>query len=767
MKTYKITLIGTAISIALASQNSFAQDQNLLITNNTTINEDINIVLNEKQGNLIKNVLSAQNSGKDVTANLNGKNINVTVNDANTNVTNSNVFISALNASSFNNIKGSTVINAGSDNTSNININMDIRSADKNGNKNYAIGVWAYKNGVTNTNINPDGQKGGVINLKADNLNIDVKSDGGAYGLCVQNSTSLAGPEPNADNRSTINILAKNTHINVVSGLNNEGNGLVAMSQGRIFANSGNLFVKADNVILARGDAVIEINKNNNHTVQLDGDINFNYDKATSSTEVDSKVTVNLSGKDSYWNGNACTSYDKKPADPDLKVNSLNIAISDNAKWNVGVIEDDKFEHAQEIAVNNVTLNNGIINALENTNQMVRILNLEGKGGSINLKAEAQKDGSLTSSNVQIDNVANSNTYLNVGFDGITSDDVKNNQQVESLFENAIVSPDKIAQNSTIDEGNINGAISQHVDQNGNKSDVSQVVNTKLDSYKNMLTLASAQWRHETSSLGKRLGEIRTSPKSVGVWARAYGSEYELGHDEVTFTNNSVEVGFDTDLNNGFKVGAAVSYTDGDTTSYNGKAENDIYSLGLYGTYLADNGVYVDLTGKFSKISNDFTFKNFSGNYDNNAYSLSLESGWNLKLNDTLFIEPQAQFIYGKIVGDNFTASNGVNVNQDDTDAKLLRGGVRAGFNLPEEMGVIYAKASLVHDFDGQTDFTATKDGNISHMSSDLGGTWGEFGLGANINWSKNTYTYVEIEKTSGSDLEENYRWNIGIRHNF
>ncbi len=48
MKTYKITLIGTAISIALASQNSFAQDQNLLITNNTTINEDINIVLNEK-----------------------------------------------------------------------------------------------------------------------------------------------------------------------------------------------------------------------------------------------------------------------------------------------------------------------------------------------------------------------------------------------------------------------------------------------------------------------------------------------------------------------------------------------------------------------------------------------------------------------------------------------------------------------------------------------------------------------------------------------
>lgn len=407
-----------------------------------------------------------------------------------------------------------------------------------------------------------------------------------------------------------------------------------------------------------------------------------------------------------------------------MQVKGLNLSISDNAKWNVGVIDDSKDHGATAIAINKVTLDDGIINVTQNNEQKVTIDSLEGTGGNINLIASAKQDGSLTSSKVTVNSIAKDNApVLNVGFVGINAD--------------------------------------------GSKGEIVHAKNSKIEAFNNMSTLAYSQWRHETSSLTKRLGEIRHSPKSIGLWTRVYGSEYELGNDEMTYTNNSLELGFDTDVGYGFKVGAAVSYTDGKTSALNGNADNDIYSLGLYGTYLAENGIYVDLTGKFSKISNDFTYTNFSGDYDNNAYSFGIETGWNFKLNDSLFIEPQAQFIYGKIVGDDFTASNGVTVSQDDVDAKLLRGGLRAGFNFPEDMGLVYAKASVVHDFDGKAEFTAAKDGDFVNMNSDLGGTWCEYGLGANINWSKNTYTYVELEKTTGGDLEENYRWNIGIRHNF
>ena len=347
-------------------------------------------------------------------------------------------------------------------------------------------------------------------------------------------------------------------------------------------------------------------------------------------------------------------------------------------------------------------------------------------------------------------------------FTGITADDIKDADKALESIKNNVTN---VAHSNTITEGDINGAITQNVDAKGNAGTVTIASNTKIDGYGIALGLATAQWRHELNSLSKRLGELRSAKDGTGVWARAFGSEYEYGNQ--TLTNNTIQIGSDFSVAEGFKLGGAVSYTDGSTSAFNGSADNDIYSVALYGTYMAQNGVYVDVVGKYSNITNDFSFQNFTGSYDNDAYSLSLESGWHLKLNDTIFVEPQAEFIYGKILGDDFTASNGVKVHQEDTDALILRGGMRAGFYLPENKGLIYAKASVVHDYDSETKFTASKDGNVTSRTNDLGGTWAEYGIGANINWSDNCYTYFEIERTSGSDLVENYRWNIGTRYVF
>ncbi len=788
MKVFKITAICSAVLLGIAANGVYAQDNQ--ITSNITVSQsqdfkDLNLNLSLKE-TANTNAFEVRNNGSDVTSNLTGKNIAVSLNDhgLKDNHTKDSTIFTGLRSSSYHSegqgidpLKvGSSIINVGDKNTDNINISLNTKSTNTTyGDGNNAVGVLAYKqyaNGPkpnNNTNYQTNTQSGGVVNLNATNLNIDVQSKGEAVGIFVQNSTTQ---EKDASKLSTVNINAQSTHINTHSDTANGATGLYALSQGRIFANSGDLYINADNAILTRGNSLIEINKDKNHTVQLNGDFNFNYDAKTSGTDVDSTVIVNLSGANSFWNGNALTSYqaDGKPEGDAMQVKGLNLSISDNAKWNVGVIDDSKDHGATAIAINKVTLDDGIINVTQNNEQKVTIDSLEGTGGNINLIASAKQDGSLTSSKVTVNSIAKDNApVLNVGFVGINADDIKDDKAAEGLFDNAIngQGESSLTQNSTIDEGDLHGAISQSTNADGSKGEIVHAKNSKIEAFNNMSTLAYSQWRHETSSLTKRLGEIRHSPKSIGLWTRVYGSEYELGNDEMTYTNNSLELGFDTDVGYGFKVGAAVSYTDGKTSALNGNADNDIYSLGLYGTYLAENGIYVDLTGKFSKISNDFTYTNFSGDYDNNAYSFGIETGWNFKLNDSLFIEPQAQFIYGKIVGDDFTASNGVTVSQDEVDAKLLRGGLRAGFNFPEDMGLVYAKASVVHDFDGKAEFTAAKDGDFVNMNSDLGGTWCEYGLGANINWSKNTYTYVELEKTTGGDLEENYRWNIGIRHNF
>ena len=50
-------------------------------------------------------------------------------------------------------------------------------------------------------------------------------------------------------------------------------------------------------------------------------------------------------------------------------------------------------------------------------------------------------------------------------------------------------------------------------------------------------------------------------------------------------------------------------------------------------------------------------------------------------------------------------------------------------------------------------------------FEADLGGAWLELGVDANFNWTKNTY--ISFERTNGGDVKENYRWNVGVRHNF
>ena len=619
--------------------------------------------------------------------------------------------------------------------------------------------------------------KPSFVNIEGENLNINAHSDKGyAVGIWAQNNTGEKG------NESTVNINAKNTVIDVTTGITEADAsgeylniGVVAYSGAKVYLNN-NVTINAGTAISTRGGSVIEINKNGNGTVKINGDINFNYNQPTSGTAVDATVDINLNNKDSFLNGNIFVNGDPFPPTDKDKVSAMKLGLSNGATWSL-----DKGSF-----VNNLNMNGGVINVNSTTYTNIKdqqlqqttvdIGKISGTGGTVNLAASAKDGEILESAKIAIGSVEQSSTTptLNVAFSGVTADDINNSQNALDKLNDAVSvgSDDKgVNQVLTIVEGDINGSISQTVDANGNKGAITQASNSKIASYSSMLTLATAQWRHELNSLSKRLGEVRSAPKSVGLWARAYGSEMEYGPQNVTLENNTIQLGFDTDLGSGFKVGSAISYTDGSSSAVNGSADNDLYGFALYGTYLADNGVYVDLIGKYSRISNDFKYQNFSGSYDNNAYSLSVETGWNFKLNDTIFIEPQAEFTYGKILGDDFTASNGVSVNQEDTDTMIVRGGLRAGFNLPEDMGLIYAKASLVHDYDSENAFRASKNiaGSIDsvYVKDDLGGTWAEYGIGANINWTENCYTYFEIERTSGSDLTENYRWNLGTRYSF
>lgn len=319
-------------------------------------------------------------------------------------------------------------------------------------------------------------------------------------------------------------------------------------------------------------------------------------------------------------------------------------------------------------------------------------------------------------------------------------------------------------------QGALNDAMTATVDTaTGTLVDKVVQKNTTFDALGSVSALTLLQWRHEMSDLTRRMGELRDTDGNVGGWVRTYGSEQKYGGQHLTAKHASVQVGSDVRVGENWIVGAAFNYTDGSMKYALGSGDTKNYGLGVYATWLAESGAFVDLIAKYNRLSSDVSLGGNAADFDNNALSLSAEFGWHAPIGSLGFVEPQVQMSYGRIFGKDFTLSNQVKMSQDDMQSLIARAGLRAGVYFPENKGTLYAHASVLHDFKGDFDVTgrlAGRDG-FNYVSEDLGGTWYEMGIGANFNVTDNTYTYVDLSKTCSGEVQENWRWNIGVRHAF
>lgn len=391
-------------------------------------------------------------------------------------------------------------------------------------------------------------------------------------------------------------------------------------------------------------------------------------------------------------------------------------------------------------SVSTVNLGAGdyVIGAFSGDNKVLRLNDI--KNTTVNIDS---KDGSMTLSATGAAN----DQYSNVS-EAVKA--IQSNVTVNSADPN---DKDQLE----IAEGTIN---------NGYKNG-QEIKNSKLDAFSSINVLAAMTLRHEMNSLSKRMGELRDSPSGVGAWIRAYGSEMEYGDQNVTAKNNSIQVGSDYSLGD-WKVGVAFSYTDGDSSYDSGSSDNKGYGLAVYGTWLIPCGAYIDLIAKYNRLDTDFSLSGMNGSYENNAFTVSAETGYRFNFMDGgFYVEPQVGLSYGRIMGDTLTTSNNVKLEQDDYDSFLGRVGVRTGFKFPENKGTVYARVSGVYDFDGEMNGKASVGNSKNSFEADLGGAWLEMGVGANFNWTKSTYSYLDFERTNGGDVKENWRWNVGIRHVF
>ena len=606
-----------------------------------------------------------------------------------------------------------------------------------------------------------DGATGNFVKVQASD-SIIIKSV--AYGLWGQSNQQKTARD---ENSSLISLSAKNISIEAKQAA------IIAYSNSRVDIEGENIYLssEADSLIDTRGNSVVNINANGTaKKVVLKGDLSFATPgpQANSGDRINSYVTINLVGSGSSWTGSVLNSYPEniKDNEDSISVTGLKLGLADGAQWtpsNVRPIKEGT-QYTNPQAVNSLILKNGIINLNDET-QSLEIEKLSGTGGTINIAATTNGT-SLNTAKLKVSE--SSVQKLDVALTGIDADDISDADSALASAADAVSAGDsKTTVTVTIKEGAVNGAITADT-TGGTVKSVTTTENTKLAAFNSVSAMATMAWRHDMNDLTKRMGELRDSPEGIGSWVRFYGSEQEYGRQNMTSKSTSVQLGSDYDIGSGWKVGGAFTYTDGTSKYDNGSSDNKAYGVAAYGSWLADNGAFVDLIGKYSHLSSDFELSSMDGKSKNNALSASVEAGWHIPFAELAFVEPQAELTYGVVLGDDFTTSNGVKISQEDTEALIGRLGVRTGFHFPNKKGTVYARASVLHDFKGESEFTASlvDDASVrSTMKDDIGGTYYEIGVGANFNWTDNAYSYVDLEKQNGGDVKENWRWNVGFRY--
>lgn len=278
-------------------------------------------------------------------------------------------------------------------------------------------------------------------------------------------------------------------------------------------------------------------------------------------------------------------------------------------------------------------------------------------------------------------------------------------------------------------------------------------------------------WRSQLTNLSDRMGTLRTMPQAAGAWARYNNGR--LDGRGLEYDYSTIEVGFDAPVSSNFLVGVSFDYTIGDTDLNAGAADNDVYTLGLYGTYYGDNGGFVDLMAKIGRIDNEYNVANSAGaekgDYMMTGAIVGVEAGHRFDLAHNMFVEPQVQLSYSWLRATDY-ATNIRSVDFETIESLVARVGVMGGMKFAENRGAAYLKASYNHDFLGNVDATmhaVNGSNNSAKISDELDDNWAEVSLGVSYSVTDTLNTFLDVGTGFRGDIDQKWRINFGARYAF
>ncbi|BCU89248.1 autotransporter [Yersinia pseudotuberculosis] len=244
--------------------------------------------------------------------------------------------------------------------------------------------------------------------------------------------------------------------------------------------------------------------------------------------------------------------------------------------------------------------------------------------------------------------------------------------------------------------------------------------------------------------LSDRMGEtlytdvFTGEQKTTSLWLRNEGSHnrsrddsgelhtqdnryvMQLGGDVAQWSRNAQDL---------WRVGVMAGYANSSSSTvakvagYRSTGSVDGYSVGIYGSWLADNaddtGAYVDSWVQYSWFDNNVSGQDLAAEkYDSKGFTASVEGGYAFKVGESVsqsyFIQPKAQVVWMGVKADDHTETNGTVISGDGNGNIQTRLGAKAFINPSDKAKVSgpafkpFVEANWIHN---TKDFGTTLDG--------------------------------------------------------
>lgn len=293
---------------------------------------------------------------------------------------------------------------------------------------------------------------------------------------------------------------------------------------------------------------------------------------------------------------------------------------------------------------------------------------------------------------------------------------------------------------------------------------------------KSALASTAMAWRNNTNDLQRRLGDLRLANTNQGVWAKYIGGKSKITDGaDARMTYNGVQVGYDHKVSNGWIFGGALDYSTSSNSYAVGSGDGKIGGIALYGTKQHDDGRYLDIIARGNRLSNNYKLysvggQRVSGDYHTFGTSLSAEYGKRIKKQNGFYIDPSVEFIVGRLNGVSYDANiaggGSMHVKADGVNSAVGRLGF--GIGKETEKSNIFAKLALAHEFSGKMNITYSAPGNPTVKTElDLKDTWLDAEIGGSWSVRPSTYLYGIFTKNFGATIDNTWRIDAGVRHNF